>query len=58
MAPSQKRKALEDDFIHTISDNEEDIVPAEEEELTPVQLPKKKTKVVAKKEKSKKKMEK
>ena len=55
MAPSQKRKALEDDFIHTISDNEEDIVPAEEEELTPVQPPKKKTKVVAKKEKSKKK---
>ena len=33
MAPSHKRKALEDDFIHTISDNDEDIVPAEEEEL-------------------------
>ncbi|KAH8176552.1 DEAD/DEAH box helicase domain-containing protein [Sarocladium implicatum] len=54
MAPSHKRKALEDDFIHTISDNDEDIVPAEEEELAPTQPPKKKTKVVTKKDKSKK----
>ncbi|KAH8738137.1 P-loop containing nucleoside triphosphate hydrolase protein [Ilyonectria robusta] len=41
MAPSQKRKPIEDDFIHTISDNEDGIV--EEEQIT-AQPPKKKAK--------------
>ncbi|KAF7561853.1 hypothetical protein G7046_g2278 [Stylonectria norvegica] len=41
MAPSQKRKPAEDEFIHTISDNED--VPFEEEEAL-AQPPKKKTK--------------
>lgn len=40
MAPSQKRKPAEDDFIHTISDNEDALV----EEVTPAQPPKKKAK--------------
>ncbi|KAF7542527.1 hypothetical protein G7Z17_g11494 [Cylindrodendrum hubeiense] len=43
MAPSQKRKPSEDDFIHTISDNEDGIV--EEEQVT-AQPPKKKAKTV------------
>lgn len=41
MAPSQKRKPIEDDFILTISDNEEGLV---DEEQIPVQPPKKKAK--------------
>lgn len=44
MAPSQKRKAIDDDFILTISDNEDNI-PLEEEELAVVAPKKKKTKV-------------
>lgn len=39
MAPSQKRKPVEDEFIHTISDNDDDII-----EEAVVQPPKKKTK--------------
>lgn len=35
MAPSQKRKAIDDDFILTISDNEEDIPLEEEQEVVP-----------------------
>ncbi|KAH7162274.1 P-loop containing nucleoside triphosphate hydrolase protein [Dactylonectria estremocensis] len=41
MAPSQKRKPIEDDFIHTISDNEDGII---EEEQVSAQPPKKKAK--------------
>jgi ATP-dependent RNA helicase DDX27 len=41
MAPSQKRKAIEDDFIHTISDNEADLI---EEEVIPAAPPKKRSK--------------
>lgn len=44
MAPAQKRKPVEDDFIHTISDNEEDIF----EEETQVEPPKKKAKTAKK----------
>lgn len=50
MAPSQKRKTVEDDFIYTISDNDE--LPAEEE-LQP-EPPRKKTKTDKKSKKSKK----
>ncbi|KAH7329408.1 P-loop containing nucleoside triphosphate hydrolase protein [Stachybotrys elegans] len=45
MAPSQKRKPVEDDFVFTISDNEE--LPAEEEEVLAVR-PKKKAKTTKK----------
>lgn len=41
MAPSQKRKPVEDDFIHTISDHEDALI---EEEQAPAQPPKKKAK--------------
>ncbi|KAJ6779363.1 hypothetical protein PWT90_04028 [Aphanocladium album] len=41
MAPAQKRKPIEDDFIHTISDNEEDIG---EEEVIQAEPPPKKAK--------------
>lgn len=51
MAPSQKRKPVEDDFIHTISDNDDDII----EEETVVQPPKKKTKTNKPKAKASKK---
>jgi ATP-dependent RNA helicase DDX27 len=54
MAPSQKRKAIEDDFIHTISDNDEEAVLPVEEEFIPAQPPKKKTKVAKKGKKNKK----
>ena len=50
MAPSQKRKPVEDDFIYTISDNEE--VPIEEDVLP--EPPRKKTKTEKKSKKSKK----
>ncbi|KAJ4303999.1 nucleolar DEAD-box protein required for synthesis of 60S ribosomal subunit [Collariella sp. IMI 366227] len=56
MAPSQKRKIVDDDFIHTISDNEEPDVVEEELSAAP---PSKKAKTsavaVSKKEKKKRK---
>jgi ATP-dependent RNA helicase DDX27 len=52
MAPSQKRKAVDDDFVFTISDNEADI-PIEEEVVEP-KPPKKKTKTDKKKNKKNK----
>ncbi|KAL8366946.1 hypothetical protein RB595_009139 [Gaeumannomyces hyphopodioides] len=52
MAPSTKRKAVDDDFIHTISDNEGDNF-AEEDEVIQDSPPKKKSKT-AKKVKAKK----
>ena len=51
MAPSQKRKPIEDDFILTISDNEEGIV---EEEQISTQPPKKKAKTNKTSKKAKK----
>ncbi|KAI9166584.1 ATP-dependent RNA helicase DRS1 [Paramyrothecium foliicola] len=45
MAPSQKRKPIEDDFIHTISDTED--LPVEDE-TAPSQPPKKKAKTTKK----------
>ncbi|KAK4459128.1 putative ATP-dependent RNA helicase drs-1 [Cladorrhinum samala] len=52
MAPSQKRKSIDDDFILTISDNEDDIPNDDEEvEMLPV---KKKAKTAVNKKKSKK----
>lgn len=51
MAPSQKRKPLEDDFIHTISDNDEDL--AQEEEVMFTEPPKKKAKTTKKSKKTK-----
>lgn len=48
MAPRNKRKAVDDDFILTISDNEADIIQDEVEQPAP---PKKKTKVDKKKNK-------
>ncbi|OAA39586.1 DEAD-like helicase [Beauveria brongniartii RCEF 3172] len=51
MAPAQKRKPVEDDFIHTISDNE-DIVAGEEVILT--EPPKKKSKTTKKAKKASK----
>lgn len=48
MAPAQKRKPIEDDFVHTISDNDEDIFGDEEKQVTEVQPPKKKTKTTNK----------
>lgn len=53
MAPSTKRKAIDDDFIHTISDNEGDNF-AEEDEVIQDSPPKKKSKTT-KKVKAKKK---
>lgn len=50
MAPSQKRKPIEDDFIHTIDDDDE--LPVEEEEVS-VQPPKKKAKTSKGSKKSK-----
>jgi ATP-dependent RNA helicase DDX27 len=51
MAPSQKRKAVDDDFVFTISDNEADIGPEEVVEPAP---PKKKAKTDKKKSKKNK----
>ncbi|KAI5465436.1 P-loop containing nucleoside triphosphate hydrolase protein [Mariannaea sp. PMI_226] len=51
MAPSQKRKPIEDDFIHTISDNED--VGLEEDEPV-AQPPKKKAKTTKVSKKAKK----
>lgn len=51
MAPAQKRKPFEDDFIHTISDNDEDIV---EEEVSQAEPPKKKAKTTKKAKKASK----
>lgn len=45
MAPAQKRKPIEDDFVHTISDNDEDIA---EEEVMQDERPKKKAKTAKK----------
>lgn len=50
MTPSQKRKPIEDDFIHTISDNED--VPLDEEQV-PAQPPKKKAKTTKTSKKAK-----
>ncbi|KAM0562040.1 hypothetical protein ACHAPJ_002482 [Fusarium lateritium] len=50
MAPSQKRKPAEDDFILTIDDDDD--IPVEEEEVT-AQPPKKKAKTAKKSKKSK-----
>ncbi|KAF5634164.1 ATP-dependent RNA helicase DRS1 [Fusarium tjaetaba] len=50
MAPSQKRKPAQDDFIFTIDDNDD--IPVEEEEVT-VEPPKKKAKTSKKSKKSK-----
>jgi ATP-dependent RNA helicase DDX27 len=50
MAPAQKRKPTEDDFVHTISDNDEDIV----EEEGQVEPPKKKAKTSKKKKTNRK----
>ncbi|TDZ54432.1 ATP-dependent RNA helicase DRS1 [Colletotrichum trifolii] len=49
MAPSQKRKNVDDDFVFTISDNDEDIV---EEEITVEAPPKKKVKTSKKSKKT------
>lgn len=51
MAPAQKRKPIEDDFIHTISDNDEDVA---EEEVTQAEPPKKKAKTTKKAKKASK----
>ncbi|KAJ0327660.1 hypothetical protein COL5a_005630 [Colletotrichum fioriniae] len=48
MAPSHKRKQIDDDFVHTISDNDEEIV--EEETVAPP--PKKKVKATKKSKKA------
>lgn len=45
MAPAQKRKPIEDDFIHTISDNDDDVA---EEEVIQEERPKKKAKTTKK----------
>ncbi|KAI1059469.1 hypothetical protein LB506_012707 [Fusarium annulatum] len=50
MAPSQKRKPAQDDFIFTIDDNDD--IPVEEEEVT-TEPPKKKAKTSKKPKKSK-----
>ena len=50
MAPSNKRKPAEDDFIYTIDDDDE--LPVEEEEVT-AEPPKKKAKTAKKSKKSK-----
>ncbi|SCO83014.1 probable ATP-dependent RNA helicase [Fusarium oxysporum] len=50
MAPSQKRKPAQDDFIFTIDDNDD--IPVEEEEVT-TEPPKKKAKTSKKSKKSK-----
>ncbi|OAQ97537.1 hypothetical protein LLEC1_03610 [Akanthomyces lecanii] len=51
MVLAQKRKPIEDDFIHTISDNDEDVA---EEEVTQTQPPKKKAKTAKKAKKGSK----
>ncbi|KAJ4415863.1 nucleolar DEAD-box protein required for synthesis of 60S ribosomal subunit [Neurospora sp. IMI 360204] len=51
MAPSQKRKAIDDDFILTISDNEDNIPLEEEQEV----VPRKKAKTAEQSNKQKKK---
>ncbi|KAM3562900.1 hypothetical protein ARSEF4850_002582 [Beauveria asiatica] len=51
MAPAQKRKSVEDDFIHTISDNEEIVA---EEEVILTEPPKKKSKTTKKAKKASK----
>jgi ATP-dependent RNA helicase DDX27 len=50
MAPSHKRKAVDDDFVHTISDNEADIA---EEEVAQPAPPKKRAKTTKKNKKNK-----
>ncbi|WYZ40780.1 hypothetical protein EsH8_IV_001121 [Colletotrichum jinshuiense] len=50
MAPSQKRKQLDDDFVHTISDNDEEIIEEEQPVAPP---PKKKVKTSKKAKKGK-----
>ncbi|KAK6209726.1 hypothetical protein QIS74_11310 [Colletotrichum tabaci] len=47
MAPSNKRKPIDDDFVHTISDNDEDII----QEEAPVAAPPKKKVKTSKKSK-------
>ncbi|ELQ41697.1 ATP-dependent RNA helicase DRS1 [Pyricularia oryzae] len=49
MAPSSKRKAINDDFITTISDNEADEFVEEEEVIQEEAPPKKKSKTIPKK---------
>ncbi|OAA56498.1 DEAD-like helicase [Cordyceps fumosorosea ARSEF 2679] len=49
MAPAQKRKPVEDDFVHTISDNDEDLA---EEEVMHAEPPKKKKKTAKKAKKA------
>ncbi|KAF9872974.1 ATP-dependent RNA helicase drs1 [Colletotrichum karsti] len=49
MAPSQKRKPVDDDFVFTISDNDEDVVEEEEAVAPP---PKKKVKTTKKSKKA------
>ncbi|OLN83372.1 ATP-dependent RNA helicase DRS1 [Colletotrichum chlorophyti] len=49
MAPSQKRKPVDDDFVFTISDNDEDIIEEEEAVAPP---PKKKAKTSKKSKKA------
>ena len=60
MAPSHKRKtpALDDDFIHTISDNEPDILEEETELVPPSKKAKTSAAAVSKKDKKKNKKDK
>lgn len=51
MAPSQKRKPIEDEFIHTISDNEELPFGEDEEGQVAAEPPRKKAKTVKKSKK-------
>ncbi|KAK3682750.1 ATP-dependent RNA helicase DRS1 [Podospora appendiculata] len=46
MAPSQKRKTVDDDFIFTISDNEADIIEEAATPAPPAARPKKKSKTI------------
>ena len=54
MSPAQKRKPIDDDFVLTISDNEEDVFAPEEEVAPAAQPPKKKAKTAVDKKKNKK----
>lgn len=51
MAPTHKRKPIEDDFIHTISDNDDDLI---DEQETLAEPPKKKSKTTKKAKNDKK----
>lgn len=53
MAPSHKRKPIDDDFVHTISDND-DVGLEEEEEELPAEPPRKKSKTNKKSKKAQK----